>query len=61
MFEIFKVAIPNFIDDSISCILAMYINLFLIILLGEVGLVLYAVLIKIRNLLRVHIKVWVGD
>lgn len=34
----------------------MYINLFLIILLGEVGLVLYAVLIKIRNLLRVHIK-----
>ena len=61
LFEIFKVAIPNFIDDSISCILAMYINSFLIIVLGEVGLILYAVSIKIRNLLRAPIKVWVGD
>ena len=56
LFEIFKVAIPNFIDDSISCILAMYINSFLIIVLGEVGLILYAVSIKIRNLLRAPIK-----
>lgn len=54
--EIFKVAIPNFIDDSMSCILAIFINSILIMELGETGLVLYAVSIKIRNLMRAPIK-----
>ena len=55
--EIFKVAIPNFIDDSMSCILAIFINSILIMELGETGLVLYTVSIKIRNLMRSPIKV----
>lgn len=55
-FEIFKVAIPNFIDDSISCVLAIFINAILIVELGEIGIVLYSVSIKIRDLLRAPIK-----
>ena len=55
-FEIFKVAIPNFIDDSVSCILAIFINSVLIVEIGEIGIILYSVSIKIRDLLRAPIK-----
>ncbi|WP_296798124.1 MATE family efflux transporter [uncultured Methanobrevibacter sp.] len=55
-FEIFKVAIPNFIDDSISCVLAIFINSILIMEIGEMGIILYSISIKIRDLLRAPIK-----
>ena len=56
LFEILKVALPNFLDDSMSCILAVFINWILILNIGEIGLVLYAVSIKIRTFLRAPIK-----
>ncbi len=55
-FEIVKVAIPNFIDDSVSCVLAIFINSILITEIGAVGIVLYSVSIKIRDFLRAPIK-----
>ena len=54
--EILKVALPNFIDDGMVFVLAIFINRMLILQLGEIGLVLYAVSIKIRTLLRAPIK-----
>ena len=54
--EILKVALPNFIDDGMVFVFAMFINEVLLLEIGSMGIVLYAISIKIRSLLRSPIK-----
>ena len=56
VYEILKVAIPNLIEDMSTCFNALFINAYLLGVMGDVGVVLYAVSIEIRNLLRAPIK-----
>ena len=55
-FEILKVAVPNFIDDGIVFVFAMFANEILFMEIGEMGVILYTISIKIRSLLRSPIK-----
>ena len=49
--EIFKVAIPNFIEDSLFCTAAVFINGILLASMGQIGVLLYATSIKLQTLL----------
>ena len=50
-FEIFKVAVPNFLIDSLWCISALFINSILVRQVGPVGIVLYSASNKVLELL----------
>ena len=54
--EIFKVAIPNFLDDGLWAFSASFINGILLISMGEIGPVLYSASIKLKTLLSSPIK-----
>lgn len=51
VYDIFIVAVPNFIISSITCISAMYINRILIAQLGEIGILLYSTSNRIESLI----------
>lgn len=54
--EIFKVALPNFLDDAIWSFSMSFINVILIGTMGAIGPILYSVSNKIRTLLNAPIK-----
>lgn len=54
--EIFKVALPNFLDDAIWSFTMSFINVILIGTMGAIGPILYSVSNKIRSLLNAPIK-----
>ena len=49
--EIFKVALPNFLDNAVWCISASFINTTLLSAMGSIGPVLYSVSNKLKTLL----------
>ena len=54
--EIFKVSIPNTLEDNLAFILQATIVSTIFLTVGQIGLVLYAVSIKIREFLRAPIR-----
>ena len=54
--EIFKVAFPNFLDNGLWLLLASYINVSLVMSMGDMGPILYSVAMKLRNLLVVPVR-----
>ena len=54
--EIFKVTLPNFLDDAIWSFTMSFINVILIGTMGEIGPILYSVSNKIRSLLNAPTK-----
>ncbi len=56
IFEIFKVSIPNTLEDNLAFILQATIVSTIFLTVGQVGLVLYAVSIRIREFLRAPIR-----
>lgn len=60
VFEILKVSIPNTLEDNLAFILQATI-VSTIFNSKQIGLVLYAVSIRIREFLRAPIMEWVGD
>ncbi|WP_407462207.1 MATE family efflux transporter, partial [Methanobrevibacter sp.] len=54
--EIFKVALPNFLDDAIWSFTMSFINVILIGTMGAIGPILYSVSNKIRTLLNAPVK-----
>ena len=54
--EIFKVALPNFIDDILWCICTSFINSILIVTMGSAGPILYSVANKLKTLLVAPVK-----
>jgi len=54
--EIFKVALPNFLDDGLWAFSASFINGILVIRMGEIGPVLYSASNKLKTLLSSPIK-----
>ena len=54
--EIFKVAFPNFLDNGLWLLLASYINVSLLMSMGDMGPILYSVAMKLRNLLVVPVR-----
>ena len=49
--EIFKVALPNFLDDGLWCFSSSFINSILILTMGSTGPILYSVANKIKGVL----------
>ncbi len=54
--EITKVAIPNFLDSAIWCILAIFVNRILMSDLGPFGIILYSASGKIKDFLMAPVK-----
>ena len=54
--EIFKVAIPNFLDSGLWAFSSSFINGILIVTMGEIGPILYSVSNKLRTLLSAPTK-----
>ncbi|WP_323737577.1 MATE family efflux transporter (plasmid) [Methanosphaera sp. ISO3-F5] len=54
--EIFKVALPNFLDDGLWAFSSSFINGILLVTMGEIGPVLYSASNKLKNLLSSPIK-----
>lgn len=54
--EIFKVALPNFIDNGLWLLSALFINASLLTHLGTLGPILYSVSNKMKNLLIVPVR-----
>ena len=54
--EIFKVTLPNFIDDAIWSFSMSFINGILLVTMGEMGPILYSVSNKLRSLLISPVK-----
>ncbi len=54
--EIFKVALPNFLDNGLWCISASFINSILIATTGEMGPILYSVANKLKTLLIAPVR-----
>lgn len=54
--EIFKVALPNFLDDAIWCITASFINSVLIMTMGAIGPILFSTSNKLKTLLMAPAK-----
>ena len=54
--EIFKVTLPNFIDDAYWSFAMSYVNILLIMTMGEMGPIIYSVSDKIRTLLIAPIR-----
>ena len=51
LYQIFIVAIPNFLTDSLSCILGLFFNKILILQLGQIGVLLYSTASRIQSLI----------
>ncbi|WP_296894081.1 MATE family efflux transporter [uncultured Methanobrevibacter sp.] len=56
LIEIFKVALPNFLNDAIWCISASFINSTLIMTMGPIGPILYSVSNKLKTLLVAPVR-----
>ena len=54
--EIFKVALPNFLDDGLWAFSASFINGILLVTMGDIGPVLYSASNKLKTLLSSPIK-----
>jgi putative MATE family efflux protein len=54
--EIFKVALPNFLDDGLWCLLTSFINSMLVMSMGPMGPILYSVANKIKTLLIAPVR-----
>lgn len=54
--EIFKVALPNFLDDLLWCIATSFINSILILTMGAIGPILYSVSNKLKTLLIAPVR-----
>ena len=54
--EIFKVALPNFLDDLLWCLATSFINSILIMTMGEIGPILYSVSNKLKTLLIAPVR-----
>lgn len=54
--EIFKVALPNFLDNGLWAFSASFINSMLIMTTGEIGPILYSVSNKLKTLLNAPVK-----
>ena len=54
--EIFKVALPNFLDNGLWAFSASFINSILIVTMGDIGPILYSVSNKIKSLLIAPVK-----
>ena len=56
--EIFKVALPNFLDDGLWAFSSSFINSILITTTGNIGPILYSTSNKIKNLLSSPVKAY---
>lgn len=56
--EIFKVALPNFLDNAMWLLSASYINTTLLLSMNSMGPILYSVANKLKNLLIVPVKAY---
>ena len=54
--EIFKVALPNFLDNGLWCFSASFINSILFVTMGEMGPVLYALSNKLKAFLVAPVR-----
>ena len=54
--EIFKVALPNFLDDMLWCVATSFINSILTITMGPVGPILYSVSNKVKTLVIAPVR-----
>ena len=54
--EIFKVALPNFLDNGLWCFLASFMNSILFVNMGQMGPVLYALANKLKGLLVAPVR-----
>lgn len=54
--EIFKVALPNFLDNALWLLSASYVNATLLIFMNNIGPILYSVSNKLKNLLIVPVR-----
>ena len=54
--EIFKVALPNFLDSALWLLSASYVNTTLIMSMNSIGPILYSVSSKLKNLLIVPVR-----
>ncbi len=51
VYDIFIVAIPNFLTDSLSCISMLFFNKILIAQLGQIGILLYSTASRIESIM----------
>ena len=56
IFEIFKVALPNFLDSALWLLSASYINSVLLVGMNSMGPILYSASVKLKNLLIVPVR-----
>ncbi|WP_405305229.1 MATE family efflux transporter [Methanobrevibacter sp.] len=54
--EIFKVALPNFLDDGLWCLSASFMNSILIVTMGATGPILYSIANKLKTLLIAPVR-----
>ena len=54
--EIFKVTLPNFLDDGIWSFSISFINSILLMTVGDIGPILYSVALKLRSLLIAPVR-----
>ena len=54
--EIFKVALPNFLDDGLWCLSASFMNSILIVTMGATGPILYSITNKLKGLLIAPVR-----
>ena len=54
--EIFKVALPNFLDDGLWCISATFVNTILIGTMGATGPILFSITNKLKSLLVAPVR-----
>ena len=54
--EIFKVALPNFLDDGLWCFSVSFINSILVVTTGEMGPILFSVANKLKTLLIAPVR-----
>lgn len=60
LFEILKVALPNFLDSGLWCFSASFINSILLMTTGEMGPILYSTANKLRSLLLSPVRAYGG-
>ena len=54
--EIFKVTLPNFLDDGMWTFAMSYVNSILVMTMGDIGPILYSVSTKLRSLLIAPVR-----
>ena len=54
--EIFKVTLPNFLDDGIWSFSMSFVNSILLMTMGDIGPILYSVALKLRTLLIAPVR-----